>query len=117
MKLCLTIGLLAGPLLGAKVGKPLAQSVADGHYDKGDLFIAIDPSSFGDADIFRNLVFEHLSEVKSTVKSEGNDEIRIPGERAHKERKKRLREGLIIENGIWLKINDLCSKLNVKSDV
>jgi len=115
--LCLTIGLLAGPLLGAKVGKPLAQSVADGHYDKGDLFIAIDPSSFGDADAFRNLVFEHLSEVKSTVKSEGNDEIRIPGERAYKERKKRLREGLIIENGIWLKINDLCSKLNVKSDV
>tara|TARA_Y100000588_G_scaffold35541_1_gene34269 strand:- start:4595 stop:5647 length:1053 start_codon:yes stop_codon:yes gene_type:complete len=115
--LCLTIGLLAGPLLGAKVGKPLAQSVADGHYDKGDLFIAIDPSSFGDTDVFRDSVFEHLYEVKSIAKSEGTDEIRIPGERAYKERKRRLQEGLTIEVGIWNKINVLCKELNVNCDV
>ena len=108
---------MAGPLLGAKVGKPLAQSVADGHYDKGDLFIAIDPSSFGDTDVFRDSVFEHLYEVKSIAKSEGTDEIRIPGERAYKERKRRLQEGLTIEVGIWNKINVLCKELNVNCDV
>ena len=111
--LCLTIGLLAGPLLGAKVGKSLAESVAEGHYDKGNLFIAIDPSSFGDTDVFRSSVFEHLFEVKSTAKSEGTTEIRIPGERAYKERRIRLKDGIIIDRGIWNKINILCKKLNV----
>ncbi len=115
--LCLTIGLLAGPLLGAKVGTPLAQSVAEGHYDKGDLFIAIDPSSFGDSDVFRNSVFEHLFEVKSIAKSEGTNEIRIPGERAYRERKKRLRDGIVIDKAIWSKINSLCKEINVNCNV
>src|SRR5215510_12104866 len=52
----LVLGLLAGPLLGAKVGKALGQSVKDGHYDKGDLLIAIDPAAFGDAATFRAAV-------------------------------------------------------------
>ena len=115
--LCLTIGLLAGPLLGAKVGKPLAQSVAEGHYDKGDLFIAIDPSSFGDSDVFRNSVFEHLFEVKSVAKSEGTNEVRVPGERAYKERKKRLEDGIVFDQGIWNKINNLCKELNVNCNI
>ena len=87
------IGLLAGPLLGAKVGKPLSQSVHEGHYDKGDLFIAIDPSAFGDPKMFREMVEAHVVEVKNTRRAPGVEEIRVPGERSFREKERRLREG------------------------
>ena len=56
-------------MLGAKVGKPLSQSVQEGHYDKGDLFIAIDPSAFGNTKVFREMVEAHVAEVKSIRKA------------------------------------------------
>jgi len=115
--LCLLIGLLAGPLLGAKVGKPLSQSVHDGHYDKGDLFIAIDPSAFGDPKMFREMVEAHVVEVKNTRRAPGVEEIRVPGERSFREKERRLREGISVGDGVWKQVSELAEELKVAMPV
>jgi LDH2 family malate/lactate/ureidoglycolate dehydrogenase len=112
--LSLVLGLLAGPLLGAKVGKDLARAITEkNHYDKGDLFIAIDPASFGDPTAFFEAVRAHLGEVKSSPLAPGFSEIRIPGERSFAERKKRLREGVPIERKVWEEVSALADRLGV----
>ena len=115
--LCLLIGLLAGPLLGAKVGKPLSQSVQEGHYDKGDLFIAIDPSAFGDPKVFREMVDFHVAEVKNTRKAPGVEEIRVPGERSFREKERRLREGILVDDGVWKQVGQISDELKVAMPV
>ena len=115
--LCLLIGLLAGPLLGAKVGKPLSQSVQEGHYDKGDLFIAIDPSAFGDTKMFREMVDFHVAEVKNTRRAPGVEEIRVPGERSFREKERRLREGIPVGDGVWKQVAEISDELKVAMPV
>ena len=111
--LCLFLGLLAGPLLGAKVGKPLGRAVQDGHYDKGDLLVALDPGAFTDPTGFREAVQLHLNEVKSSRKAEGVTEIRIPGERARLERARRLQQGVPIEEEVWQEVVAIAGELRV----
>jgi LDH2 family malate/lactate/ureidoglycolate dehydrogenase len=111
--LCLFLGLLAGPLLGAKVGKPLGQAVREGHYDKGDLFVALDPAAFTDPIGFRDAVQAHLEEVKSCRKAPGVTEIRLPSERAQSERARRLREGVPIEEEVWQEVGEIARELQV----
>ncbi len=112
--LSLVMGLLAGPLLGAKVGADLARSIAEkNHYDKGDLLIAIDPASFGDPVAFGEAVRAHLLEVKSSPLAPGFSEIRIPGERIFRERARRLEECVPTEEGVWEAAAALAGELGV----
>ena len=111
--LCLFLGLLAGPLLGAKVGKPLGQAVREGHYDKGELVIAIDPAAFGDPADFRRAAAAHLAEVKASRRAAGAPAIRVPGERSLAERERRLREGVPIEEAVWSEVASLSEELGV----
>lgn len=109
----LVLGLLAGPLLGAKVGKALGQAVKDGHYDKGDLLLAIDPAAFGNPTVFRAAVDAHLAEVKASKKAPGVETIRVPGERSFAKRSRRLRTGVPVENGVWDQLAALAAELHV----
>jgi LDH2 family malate/lactate/ureidoglycolate dehydrogenase len=111
--LCLFLGILAGPLLGAKAGKPLGQAVREGHYDKGDLFVALDPSAFIDPGLFMEAVEAHLAEVKSCRKAPDVKEIRLPGERARAEKAHRLQAGVPIEAEVWREVVGIAGKLNV----
>ena|SRR5713101_6235268 len=88
-------------------------SVRDGHYDKGDLLIAIDPAAFGDPTVFRATVDAHLAKVKASKKALGVETIRVPGERSFAERARRLRKGVPVENGVWEQIAVLAAELNV----
>jgi len=85
-----------------------------GHYDKGELFIAIDPAAFGDPTLFQTAVQAHLAEIKSSKKAPGIEEIRIPGERGFAERRRRLRDGVPVESGVWDQMVALGKQLNVE---
>ena len=115
--LCLFLGLLAGPLLGAKVGRPLGQAVKEGHYDKGDLLVALDPSAFTDPGAFQDGVKAHLAEVKSSRRAPGVADIRIPGERARAERARRLREGVPVDQEVWQEVVAIAGELKVSLPV
>ena len=117
----LCMALLAGPLVGAKVGKAAVEEARGGPTGKrghllrkrGNLVVAIDPTSFGDPVEFRRAASVHLEEIKSSRKAPDVDEIFVPGEIGFAKRGRRLREGVPIYEAVWAEIAEIAKELNV----
>ena len=111
----LCFGLIAGPLVGAAVGKELQGWVGEGGRagSKGHFMIAIDPASFGDPNTFQNAVSAHLEEIKESKKAEGFSEIRIPGERTFETRARNLGEGITVLEAVWSRTAKIAERLGV----
>jgi LDH2 family malate/lactate/ureidoglycolate dehydrogenase len=75
-------------------------SGATDHERGGYLFIAFKPDLFVPLEAYRRALAEEITAIKATPRQEGVDEIRIPGERAYRERARRLREGIEIDQRI-----------------
>jgi LDH2 family malate/lactate/ureidoglycolate dehydrogenase len=67
----------------------------------GYLIMAIKPDLLLPLDDFRRQMSEMLARVKATPRQPGVDEIRIPSERAFRERARRLKEGIEIDRKIY----------------
>jgi L-2-hydroxycarboxylate dehydrogenase (NAD+) len=66
----------------------------------GYVFIAFKPDLFVPLDEYRRALAEEIAVIKATPRQEGVDEIRIPGERAYRERARLTREGIEIDRRI-----------------
>jgi LDH2 family malate/lactate/ureidoglycolate dehydrogenase len=67
----------------------------------GYLIMAIKPDLMVPIDDFRRHMSEMLARVKATAKQPGVEEIRLPGERAQRERVRHLRDGIEIDRKIY----------------
>jgi LDH2 family malate/lactate/ureidoglycolate dehydrogenase len=67
----------------------------------GYLVMAIKPDLLVPLEDFRRHMSEMLARVKATARQPGVDEIRLPGERAQRERARSLREGIEIDRRIY----------------
>jgi len=83
------LGLIAGAALGRGVVN-----------DYGFLFIAIDPGLTQPDNAFQRQMSELVETIKALPKQDGVEEIRIPSERAFKERQRRREEGIVVEKKI-----------------
>ena len=94
--LAVMIGLLAGALNHAAVGKSTIDFNA--HHElvtnTGQTIIAVDPSAFGNRDEFIARVIELVNDLKSSATLPGVKEIRVPGEGAAKTMAERKRLGI-----------------------
>jgi LDH2 family malate/lactate/ureidoglycolate dehydrogenase len=75
--------------------------------DYGFLFITFDPGLLIPADEFAKQASELIHAIKETPKQAGVDEIRIPSERAFRERERRRREGIVFEQKVVDALNAL----------
>jgi LDH2 family malate/lactate/ureidoglycolate dehydrogenase len=66
----------------------------------GYLFIAFKPDLFAPLEDYRRALAAEIAVIKATPRQEGVDEIRIPGERAYRDRARLAREGLEIDRRI-----------------
>jgi LDH2 family malate/lactate/ureidoglycolate dehydrogenase len=64
------------------------------------LFIAFKPDLFAPLEDYRRALAAEIAVIKATPRQEGVDEIRIPGERAYRDRARLAREGLEIDRRI-----------------
>jgi LDH2 family malate/lactate/ureidoglycolate dehydrogenase len=64
------------------------------------LFIAFKPDLFAPLEDYRRALAAEIAVIKATPRQEGVDEIRIPGERAYRDRARLTREGLEIDRRI-----------------
>jgi len=80
------LGLLAGAAI------PRGQS-----QDYGFLFLALDPKLMLPGGDFEANMTDLVEKIKATPRREGVDEIRIPSERAYRERDRRRKEGLVFD--------------------
>jgi LDH2 family malate/lactate/ureidoglycolate dehydrogenase len=91
-----TMGLLAG----AAIPRGSVQ-------DYGFLFVVFDPGLLMPAEAFADQVSELMAAIKATPKQDGVAEIRIPSERAFRERERRRREGIVVEGKVVDALRDL----------
>ena len=63
--------------------------------------VAVDVERFLPLEVFRRKVVEFIDYMKSTPRVPGCDEIYYPGEIEAREREKRLREGVFVEEDTW----------------
>lgn len=83
------LGLLAGAAL-----------VRNDVRDYGFLFWAVNPDVMLPGGEFGKQMSELVRKIKSTPRQPGVDEIRIPSERAYRERERRLKEGIVLERKV-----------------
>ena len=68
--------------------------------DGGYIFIAFKPDLFMPLDDYRHALAAEIGAIKATPRQDGVEEIRIPGERAYRERARLAREGIEIDRRI-----------------
>jgi LDH2 family malate/lactate/ureidoglycolate dehydrogenase len=71
------------------------------HEKAGYLFIAFKPDLFVPLEEYRRSLSAEIAAIKATPRQEGVAEIRIPGERAYRERARLTREGIEIDRRIY----------------
>jgi LDH2 family malate/lactate/ureidoglycolate dehydrogenase len=90
--------------LGLLAGAALTQGDV---LDYGFLFIAIDPDILLPAGDFPVRMSELVARIKATPRQSGVDEIRIPSERAFREREQRRIEGIVLDRKVVDALNAL----------
>ena len=75
--------------------------------DFGFLFVVFDPGLLVPPAQFKQHLAELIAEVKATPRQPGVEEIRIPSERAFRERARRRREGIVLPRSLYDSINAL----------
>ena len=109
--LAVMIGLLAGALNNAAVGKSTIDFNA--HHDlitnTGQTIIAVDPSVFGDREQFVERVITLVNDLKASSRLPNVNQIRVPGDGAAKSIAQRLKLGIPISPELKESLNQ-CAK-------
>ena len=93
--------------LGILAGAALARGEVR---DYAFLFWAVDPRVMLPGGDFAGQMSRYVRELKATPRQPGVDEIRIPSERARRERERRRVEGIVIERKVVESLRALASK-------
>ncbi|HTA99159.1 MAG TPA: Ldh family oxidoreductase [Bradyrhizobium sp.] len=113
--LALIIGLLAGTLGGAAMGK----DVIDFNHDDdsvtntGQAIAAIDIAAFGDVAAFKASVDTLVRDLRNSSRMPGVDRISVPGERSHGTRVKRARDGIPIAPALQRGLDQVATELGI----
>ncbi|MDB5925611.1 MAG: Lactate dehydrogenase [Betaproteobacteria bacterium] len=83
--------------LGLLAGAALARGQVQ---DYGFLFWVVDPKIMLPGGDFEQQMAELVAKIKDTPRQPGVDEIRIPSERAYRERERRRKEGIVLERTV-----------------
>jgi LDH2 family malate/lactate/ureidoglycolate dehydrogenase len=113
--LALIIGLLAGTLGGAALGR----EVIDFNHDDesvtntGQAIAAINVAAFGDVGIFKASVDRLVRDLRGSSRMPGVDRIYVPGERSHQTRAVRTRDGIPIAAALMRQLGQLADELDL----
>jgi L-2-hydroxycarboxylate dehydrogenase (NAD+) len=113
--LAMIIGLLAGTLGGAAMGK----EVIDFNHDDdsvtntGQAIAAINIAAFGDVGTFKASVDTLVRDIRGSQRMPGVERIFVPGEHSQETREKRMREGIPIAPALMLGLNKVADELGM----
>jgi LDH2 family malate/lactate/ureidoglycolate dehydrogenase len=113
--LAMIIGLLAGTLGGAAMGK----DVIDFNHDDdsvtntGQAICAINISAFGDVDAFKSSVDTLIRDIRGSRRMPGVERITLPGERSEATRVARARDGIPIAPALMRALDQLAGDLGI----
>jgi L-2-hydroxycarboxylate dehydrogenase (NAD+) len=113
--LALVVGLLAGTLNQAAMGK----DVIDFNHDAasatntGQAIVAIDPAAFGDLARFKAAVDTLIRDLRASERMPGVERIRIPGEQSHARSIEQRKNGIAIADSLMHTLDRLAEELEI----
>jgi LDH2 family malate/lactate/ureidoglycolate dehydrogenase len=113
--LALIVGLLAGTLNGAAMGR----DVIDFNHDDvtptntGQSVLVLDPAAFGDVSLFKSAVDRLVQDLRNSERLPDVDRIWMPGEQSHLRRERYAREGIPIAPGLARELESLAQELGM----
>jgi L-2-hydroxycarboxylate dehydrogenase (NAD+) len=113
--LALLVGLLAGTLNNAAMGK----DVIDFNHDDssvtntGQAIVAIDVAAFGDVDAFKLRVDALVRDLRGSRRMPGVERIWLPGEQSQAKRIAYARDGIPIAAGLLRRLEQLAAELGI----
>jgi L-2-hydroxycarboxylate dehydrogenase (NAD+) len=113
--LALLVGLLAGTLNDAAMGK----DVVDFNHDQssatntGQAIVAIDIAAFGDIEAFKAHVDALVRDLRGSRRMPGVERIWLPGEQSQAKRIAHARDGIPIAAGLMRNLNQLALALGI----
>jgi L-2-hydroxycarboxylate dehydrogenase (NAD+) len=113
--LALIVGLLAGTLNGAAMGK----EVIDFNHDDttvtntGQAIMAIDLNAFGDIAAFKARVDVLVRELRASERMEGVKRIWLPGEQSQEKRAANERDGMVLPDSLLRQLDILANELAI----
>lgn len=113
--LALMVGLLAGTLNGAALGKDTIDFNADQKTttNTGQAICAIDLAAFGDVAAFKTRVDTLAHDLRSSERMPGVDRIWLPGEQSALKRVEYLRHGVPVADGVVKTLAALATRLGI----
>ncbi len=113
--LSLVVGLLAGTLNGAAMGK----EVVDFNHDDttptntGQAICILDPAAFGDVDAFKQRVDVLARDLRASERMAGVERIWLPGEQSEARRKRYAASGIPLAPALWQQLDMLANELGI----
>jgi len=113
--LALVVGLIAGTLNGAAMGRDVIDFNADAETptNTGQAIVAIDPSAFGEVQEFKRAVDRVIRDLRSSERMPGVERIRVPGEMSHEKIVAQKRDGIVIPPSLMSTLDRLAEQLEI----
>jgi LDH2 family malate/lactate/ureidoglycolate dehydrogenase len=113
--LALIVGLLAGTLNGAAMGKQVVDFNADQSTptNTGQAIMAIDISAFGDVKEFKERVDVVIRDMHNSERMPDVDRIWVPGEQSHQKRIEYARDGVPVSSALFAVLAGLATELDI----
>lgn len=113
--LALIVGLLAGTLGGAAMGKEVVDFNADHKTvtNTGQAILVIDLSAFGDPAVFKTAVDKLVRDIRGSQRLPGVERIWLPGEQSHHKRSQNRKQGIPLSAGLLADLRDLAAELEI----
>ncbi len=113
--LALIVGLLAGTLGGAAMGRDVVDFNAD-HVsvtNTGQAILVIDLAAFGDPEHFKHEVDRLVRDIRSSERLPGVERIWLPGEQSHEKRERYTTQGIPVAPTLIAELNALAAELGI----
>ena len=114
--LALVVGLLAGTLNGAAMGRSLIDFNADSSSatNTGQAILAIDPAAFGEVAEFKAAVDGLVRDLRESERMAGVERIFLPGEQSHERRMAYRRDGIPVAAAVLASLATLAAELGIE---
>jgi LDH2 family malate/lactate/ureidoglycolate dehydrogenase len=98
----ISIGILAGLLPGAEIGRAVFGTLdTESRCTKGDFFLLLNPAAFAGGPLLARHVASYLDELRHSPPQKGLQNVIVPGDRARQLREERVRSGIPLPREVW----------------